>query len=308
MILIKRRAVLLGIPGALGSLPPGAFAQPQQSISAEPWTTPPVSGPGVVYKTLESASAGAAVSLHVYLPPHYEAEPARRFPVVVWLHGSGGGAAGVPVLAALFDRAIRTHAVPPMIVVFPNGRGVSMWCDARDGSSPVETVALNDVIPFVDRTFRTIAVPQARAVEGFSMGGYGAARWGFAHRNIFSAVSMLGAGPLDPDFTPVPANAALRERVLETVYGGDVVYFRALSPWSIAEQEAGALSGTPIRIAIGARDRTALANRAFHRHLTRLNILHDYEELPHIGHDPVALITALGDRMWAFHRRAFGQL
>lgn len=57
----------------------------------QPWVTPAVSAPGVQRVVFRSAAVGGDVSYHVYLPPAYAAEPTRRFPVMFWLHGSGGG-------------------------------------------------------------------------------------------------------------------------------------------------------------------------------------------------------------------------
>jgi len=289
--------------------PAAAFAAPGQPNRAPSWTTERATGPGISYRTFESKTIRATVSYHVYTPPQVGADNRRRLPVLYWLHGSGGGLGGIPRLAALFDRAIRTGAAPPMVVVFPNGHELSMWCDSKDGSVPMETVVVRDLIPDVDANLPTIAAREARIVEGFSMGGYGAARFGFSHRDVFAAVSMLGAGPLQLDFTHGPrSKAGTRRRVLEVVYGGDLDYFRTLSPWQIAERNADALRGMPIRQIIGGQDELLPANQDFHGHLNTLNITHDYIQVPGIGHDAQALITTLGDRMWSFHRHAFAQV
>lgn len=305
--LIPRRAAVLGLLGGLASGSGVAFAQ-QRGDGGPPWMTRRVSGPGLVYRTFQSAAAGVPVSFHVYAPSQYEREPERRFPVIYWLHGSEPGLSGIPVLARMFDRAIHEGKAPPMIVVFPNGRGVSMWCDARDGSSPVETTVVRELVPFVDSSMRTIPALEGRIIEGFSMGGYGAARLGFTYPDLFGAVSMFGAGPLHPDFEVLPSNAALRERVLESVYGGELDYFRALSPWRIAERNSPLLGGLPLRLAIGTRDATLPANRDFHRHLSALGIPHDYVEVPGVAHEPAGLIEGLGDQMWAFYRSVLGSI
>ncbi|MFC1596366.1 alpha/beta hydrolase [Planctomycetota bacterium] len=94
--------------------------------------------------------------------------------------------------------------VSPMIVVMPNGlRGNTMYCDSRDGQYPVETVIINDLIPHVDATYRTVASREGRAVEGFSMGGFGAAHMGFKYPDLFGVVSIaarVSAGSM-PDRT-----------------------------------------------------------------------------------------------------------
>jgi S-formylglutathione hydrolase FrmB len=300
---MTRRALL-----AVGVLAPATtFAAPSLTNGARSWTTEPATGHGISYRTFESKAARATVSYHVYLPPSYAAQSRRRFPTLYWLHGSGGGLRGIPRVAELFDRAIRTGAAPPMIVVFPNGHELSMWCDSKDGSVPMETVVVRELVPDVDANLRTIAAREGRLVEGFSMGGYGAARLGFTHHDVFSAVSMLGAGPLQLDFTQGPrSKAETRIELLQTVYG-DMDRFRALSPWHIAERNAPVLRGMPIRQAIGDRDELLPANQDFHEHLIRLGIAHDFVRATGVAHDPLSLIRALDDRMWTFHRRAFAQ-
>jgi hypothetical protein len=56
---------------------------------------------------------------------------------------------------------------------------------------------------------------------------------------------------------------------------------------------------------IGDRDETLQHNSAFHDHLMRFGISHDWIVLAGVGHDPMAVLTALGDRHWAFYREAF---
>jgi len=139
------------------------------------------------------------------------------------------------------------------------------------------------------------------------MGGYGAARLGMKHHDLFGAVSILAGGPLQPDFTEAPrAGPVRRQEVLETVFGGDLEYFRAQSPWRIAEQNVAVLrSGTLIRQVIGDRDETLRFNREFHDHLTELGIPHRYVELPGISHSPMGVLSALGEGNWEFYREAF---
>lgn len=270
------------------------------------WTTRAVTGPGVSFHTFASRAAQALVSYHIYLPPQYASEPARRFPVLYWLHGTGGGLVGIPRLAAHFDEAIRTGRTPAMVIVFPNGLTDSMWCNSKDGAVPMETVVIDELVPHVDATFRTKTDRNGRIVEGFSMGGYGAARLGFAYPGLFGAVSMLGAGPLQEDFTAGPSiTAQKREEVLQTVYGGDLNHFRSVSPRELLARNAPLIRGTTlIRQVIGDLDQTLPANQAFHEHLTALAVPHEYAVLPGIGHDPMAVLTSLGERMWAFYDRA----
>ena len=81
-------------------------------------------------------------------------------------------------------------AAPACLVVFVNGLPSGMYVDWKDGSTPVESMIVKDLVPHIDATWRTIATREGRMLDGFSMGGYGAARLGFKHANLFRAVSI----------------------------------------------------------------------------------------------------------------------
>ena len=283
-------------------MPSPGEAQPQ-------WVTPIISAPRIQHRTFNSAAANSKVSYHIYTPELYDREKERRFPVRYWLHGTGGGLEGIRYLATHFDTAIRAGKTPPMLVVFANGLTSSMWCDSKDGSVPMETVVVKELVPHIDATFRTIASREGRLIEGFSMGGYGAARLGFKHHAMFGAVSMLAGGPLDLQFQGPRAMARPEERarILQTVYGGDLEYFKAQSPWVLAEQNAAAVRGkTRLRQVIGDRDATLALNRAFDAHLTQVGSPHAFIVLPAVAHNPRAVLDAMGEGNWEFYRAVFG--
>jgi enterochelin esterase-like enzyme len=268
---------------------------------------PEVNSPGVQRVLWESRIAGQSVSCFVFTPTAYVVEPERRFPVLYWLHGSGGSSpAAVAQLARRYDAAMQAGRIPPMLMVFPNGLPMGMWCDWKDGTVKLETMVIEELVPHIDLSYRTLGTRAGRIIEGFSMGGYGAARLGFKHPHLFAAVSLLGAGPLQLDFTEAPrAGPKGRDRVLGTVYGGDMATFQAQSPWRIAEQKADKLrSGLLIRQIIGDRDETLRFNREFKQHLDALKIPHTYRQLPGIPHDPNLVLNALGEDNWAFYQEA----
>ncbi|MBI4907521.1 MAG: esterase family protein [Acidobacteria bacterium] len=295
MVRILHPLLLAGI--VLPVLP----AQPPQ------WITPPITGPGLEQRTFESTAAKARISYFVSLPETYSRDTRVRFPVLYWLHGTGGGGAGVAFLSSWFRDAALEGRIPAMIVVFPNGLRSSMWCDSKDGSVPMETIVIKELIPHVDASLRTVASRNGRILEGFSMGGYGAARLGFRNAELFAAISILAAGPLDLEFRGprTRANPAERDSILKQVYGGDMEYFRAMSPITLAEQCAASVRGKLlIRLAAGTRDSTFQLNRLFHEHLDRLKVTHSFAAPEGVAHDPRALLAALGDGNWEFYRAA----
>ena len=300
--MIRKRNLLRLAALGLAHAVPSARAQ-----AAVEWRTPAVVAPRVSYQTFHSPAAGTQVSFHVYVPAASAQPGGRRIPVVYWLHGSGGGGAGIAPLARRVDAAIETGQVPPMLVVFVNGLRMGMYVDWKSGSVPLESVIVRDLVGHVDATWRTVATREGRLLDGFSMGGYGAARLGFKYPELFGAVSIMGAGPLQETLTRTPRASGQRaEDLLQSVYGGDQANFRAVSPRRHAADNAARIArASRVRMVIGDRDETYANNRAFHEYLGALGIPHEWIVLPGVGHDPLAVIEGLGDRHWAFYRSAF---
>ncbi len=270
------------------------------------WVTESVRESGVYYRTFYSQTVQTEVSYHVYLPPDYNEHVNEHYPVLYWLHGWGKGTKGISKITLIFNGAIESGKIPPMIIVFPNG-DMSMWCNWKDGTRPLETVIMEELIPDVDRHFKTIPTREGRLIEGFSMGGYGAARLGFKYPEVFGSISILSGGPLQRELTFTPrANDRTRKRILQQVYGGDMEYFIAQSPWQLVEENAGHLqTEVLIRQVIGDQDEMLEATRNFNAHLGELHIPNTYTELPGVGHDPLKVFNTFGEDNWAFYRKAF---
>ena len=281
------------------------------SGAAAQWATPPVTATGVRYFTFWSPAARATVSFHAYLPPAYTTEPTRRFPVLYGLHGSGSPIAGIPWISNWFGTAMSQGKIPPMIVVFPNGMGASMWCNSKDRTVPMESVVIDDLVPQVDATLRTIASRRGRIIEGFSMGGAGAGRLGLRRPDLFAGVSMLGAGPMQLDFMDAPKGTDIppKERValFAAVWGSDPAYYLSQHPWTIAEQRAAAhiAACTVIRQGVGALDAMLAPNQDFNVHLQALAVPNGWTVVPGVAHDPSLTLQGLGESGWAFYRAAF---
>lgn len=293
--------------------PISASDETRRSSSEQPeevsWTTPDAEVPRVAYLTFESEVAQARVSLHVFVPEPYSRDPDLVLPVVYYLHGTGAGTSGIGPLTQRFAHAMQRGDMPLALVVYPFGHEMSLWIDSHDGRVPMETVVVTELVPFVDASYRTLATPEGRLVEGFSMGGYGAARYGFAHHEVFGSISVLAGGPLQPDFTEGPrTNREARERLLDELFGGDMSNFYDVSPWNQAEVHARALrDGRPIQIVVGERDELRPNNVAFSQRVDDLGISHDYIDIPGVGHDAPALVDGMGEARWAFYRRALGR-
>lgn len=160
----------------------------------------------VVCETVESACLQgnrlgdpSARSTAVILPPSYDRDPARRYPVIVVL--AAFASAGwqllnrAPLAEALDERLARLHqsdpAMPECILVIPD-----CWT-ALGGSQYVNSPALGryedhvvrEVVPLIDRRYRTLPLAAHRAVIGRSSGGIGALWLVMNHPEVFGAVA-----------------------------------------------------------------------------------------------------------------------
>ena len=189
------------------------------------WVDPDHSDLGdLKFKTFHSATINADVSYMIYLPPDYEQEKTTRYPVLYQLPASGGTPRrDGPQVTTRIDKAIRAKRIAPMIVVVVNGlAGNTMYCDTRDGQYPLESVIIKDLIPHIDATYRTIPSREARAVNGFSMGGFGAAHLGFKYPEIFGVDSIMAPPLLEPGMKGLPAEAW--SRLFPTAMDSDMEY------------------------------------------------------------------------------------
>lgn len=177
----------------------------------------------------------------VYLPQQYETQASRHFPVLWSLapYTSSGPAQWAwrnhgENLPARLDRLIGSGAMAPVIVVMPDSY------TSLGGNQFVDTPALGnyarhlieELVPCVDRRFRTIAEPDARAIFGKSSGGFGALHIAAHHPGIFAAVaSHAGDCGFDRvylrDFTACCDELALHDGDLE---GFVRAFWRARKP------------------------------------------------------------------------------
>ena len=172
------------------------------------FTPPPVfSGDAAAGQVLEglklsSTILGRDVAYAVYLPPDY-ATSSRRYPVVYLLHGytddeSGWIQFGEVNLAA--DRAIAEREIPPMIIVMPDG-GVTWYINDVSGQVRYEDMFVQELIPYIDATYRTRPSREFRGIAGLSMGGWGTLVHSLRHPELFAAGAAFSAAvwPDDED-------------------------------------------------------------------------------------------------------------
>lgn len=144
---------------------------------------------GVVRQhTYQSKSLGRRRELMVYTPPGYDQQPDTRFPTLYLQHGSGDNQATWTVHGKahwMLDNLIAQNRAKPMVVVMMDGHAAAPGeRDANTGA--FERDLLEDVVPFVESTYRVKPDAGSRAIVGLSMGGGQSLTIGLSHLDRFA--------------------------------------------------------------------------------------------------------------------------
>ena len=164
----------------------------------------------------------------------------------------------------------------PLIVVMPNGDR-SFYLDAiTKPASAYETYIVQELVGFMDNTFRTIPARPGRVIAGLSMGGYGALSLALKYPDMFCAASSH-SGALGFCSRPLRKEKEWRAEFVPLVgtkpKGGNNDLF-ALA------KKADKARLPSLRIDCGRKDFLIEENRMYHRHLRKLKIEHVYREYP----------------------------
>ncbi|HEY2475481.1 MAG TPA: alpha/beta hydrolase-fold protein, partial [Candidatus Cybelea sp.] len=169
----------------------------------------------------------------VYLPPGYDAQGSRRYPVLYVLHGYTGDVAALVStrpwetnVVQWADRLIASGHLPPVLLVLVDGftrLGGSQYVDSIHNGA-YATYTVRDVVGHVDRAYRSIAAEGGRAVLGKSSGGFGAMHLVLQHPGVFAAFASH-SGDSYFRYAHIPAFATVH-RELEA-YSFDIAAYVA---------------------------------------------------------------------------------
>jgi endo-1,4-beta-xylanase len=229
----------------------------------------------------------------VYLPENYNTST-NRYPVVYHLHGIGGSYAGdqINTVPASLEQAIASGFASPMIIIFPDGYNDSFWADSFDGTIMPETNIIKEIIPYVDNTYRTVNSREKRIISGFSMGGFGAAKFIAKFSDYFRAAVIYDGALLTwADIKNRHATPALK------MFNNNEAYFNNYSPWYNLRKNAVELkSKIPVRQTVGS----LISNNINYRDsLSKYNIVHEYVETT-CAHNLPCLLQQGGQDNWKF--------
>lgn len=137
----------------------------------------------------------------IYLPPDYETSQ-RSYPVMYLLHGAGDDQTGwiqFGEVLSITDKAIREGKATPMIIVMPDANtGRRGYANDIKGEWRYEDFFFQELVPFIEKTYRAKSEKRYRAVAGLSMGGEGTFTYALHHPELFAAACPLSAatGPM----------------------------------------------------------------------------------------------------------------
>ena len=154
--------------------------------------------------TYNSKTVGTKRKALVYTPPGFN--KSKKYPVLYLLHGIGGDELewfnnGKPQI--ILDNLYAEGKLTPMIVVLPNGRAIKddrttgniMAPDKVEGFAIFEKDLLNDLVPFIEKTYPVIKNRESRAIAGLSMGGGQSLNFGLGNLDKFAWVGGFSSAP-----------------------------------------------------------------------------------------------------------------
>ena len=225
-----------------------------------------------------SPTTGTWRRAFVYTPPGYDNDVNKKYPVLYLQHGGGEDETGWPVQGKadfILDNLIAEGKAKPMLIVMDRGYAVDpsrRRVETKPGdlraamaNNAFPDVLIKDIIPIIDKTFRTIPDRDHRAMAGLSMGGFQTFQTTMTNLDKFAYVGgFSGAAFLDPDTD------------ITKVYDG---------VWSDAESFNKKVKVMYLSIGTVEPERMYKSVNNFHLNLEKAGIHHVYYESPGTSHE-----------------------
>ena len=229
-------------------------------------------------ESMKSATLGHSVGYCALLPPSYDAQPAKKFPVLYFLHGLGGDQTFLISSSgwSLIEDAWEQKRFGEFVIITPQA-GTSFYVNSRNGRVRYEDFFIREFIPGMEKKFRIANTRSGRAIGGISMGGYGALRFAFKYPQMFAAVSAHMPALLEQ--LPHGSQNAAFTLFFGTAFGSplDEAFWKANTPFVFAR--TAKLSGLKIYVDCGDRD-----NYGFDGGARSLDKLLTARHVPHTVH------------------------
>ena len=225
----------------------------------------------------------------IVLPPSFDQDKTRQFPILYFLHGLGDNEQSFLHSGAwnLVENMREQHQLIDFLIATPDG-GAGFYINSKDGKSRYEDFLLQEFFPFIEKRYRVAPGRGHRAIAGISMGGYGALHLAFSHPQLFTSVGAHSAALIEklPEFLGSTPNSP-RSRVLGQVFGAppDPIFWNRNSPTTLAR--TANLAGLKIYFDCGDHDDYGFEAGAvaLDKALTSRHIPHEFHLYPG-RHDP----------------------
>lgn len=161
--------------------------------------------------------------LLVYLPPEYDSDTRRKFPVVYLRHGVGGMGdewIGVGRVDTMLENLLAVKKAVPMILVMPNGYPSIMGSGSTlEGIERTSRELVHDIVPLIESNYRVMTGPENRALAGLSMGGGQALVGGLKNLDTFAWIATFSSRrDLKSDLPGFLENPALANKKLKLLF------------------------------------------------------------------------------------------
>lgn len=261
-------------------------------------------------RSLPSRILARSVAYCVLLPPSYDAQKARRYPALYFLHGLGENeqallnSGGWNLIQDLWEQ----KQIGEFVVVAPDG-GRSFYINARDGRARYQDFFVHEFLPAIENRYRIRAGRRARGITGVSMGGYGALRLAFRFPELFGSVSAHSAALIErlPRAKLDASEADALARVMGGAFGApfDRAFWDRNSPFTLVKNGPRP-TGLQIYFDCGTEDEFGFYTgaRAFHDLLVSRKIAHEFHLYPG-GHNWSYFARHFSASL-EFHSHAFG--
>lgn len=250
-----------------------------------------------------------SVGYCVILPPGYNADKTKRYPVLYLLHGLGENqemlinSGGLNLVEDLWDKG----RIGKFLIVTPDA-GSSFYINSRNGRERYEDFFIREFLPFIKKHYRERPGRMNRGIAGISMGGYGALHLAFRHPELFGSAAAESAALIQriPSVRVAgPLPHSLR-RMLGGAFGSppNPAFWKKNSPLTLAR--TARLDGMKIYFDCGEQDGYGFERgaRALNRILTARGIPHEFHLYPG-GHNWTYFAVHLPGLL-EFESNAFG--
>lgn len=138
--------------------------------------------------------------VYIYTPPGYDKNINEKYPVLYILHGGGEDERGWATQGKtdlIMDNLIAEKKAKPMLVVMPDAN-LGAGAFGEDGLKAFEAEMKQCIVPFIEKTYRTLNTNTNRALAGLSMGGINTLYTGVYNTNYFSYLGVFSSGWIVP--------------------------------------------------------------------------------------------------------------